>query len=1036
MNKLSSIQEINEVVEIINCLQYISNEIVTGFIGEVIITFLIDSGSPINTITEEIWQEIKRTQTPIRDVKQQAECQREFHSYANNSPLKVIARFNCKLKISHLECEAVFFVIQNAHRSLISKSTGEQLGILKVGLNICNVDSDCKNKEESFPLLPIEPIELHIDDSITPVKQQYYRVPIAYEAKTREKLEWMLKADIIEQVHEPVDWISPMLVLPKEDGDIRICIDMRAANKAIKCIKHPLPNIEQCRVVLKGYKIFSKLDMTNAYHHLPLSEKSRKITTFWSNMGLLRYKRLMFGMNAAPELFQGMMEQLFSKVKGIIVYLDDILVGGKTLDEHNQRLTQVLEILNANKLTLNDKKCEYRCKELEFMGLHVSEEGISISPRKVDAVKQFRIPKNVDEIRSFLGLITYMSPFIKDLATKTSPLRNIVNNNKYEWNNQQQMAFEELKQEIITCTLTLGFFDVNEETYLYTDASGIGLGAVLAQKGSNSICRVITCISKSLSSIEQQYPQVQREALAIVWAVKRLYYYLIGKKFTLYTDNQALKFIFGQHKDLGKRACNRAAMYALELQMFSYHVEHVEGKKNISDILSRLVNEINQVTSIESIGTLAWPNEDCFAITYERIRLETEQDGSLQIVIKALSENSWNDPDLKSYRVFKQEIYLWDGILWKSDRIILPKALRQNALNIAHLGHPGAISMKRMLRNRVWWPEMDDEVKSVIKACNGCILVERSDPPEPLKMTMMPEYAWQHLAIDFFDAPAKNIHLLVVVDYHSRYLSIKIMNKDKTVNEVINKLEELFATFDYPISIKSDNGPPFNSERFAQYCIQNGIQLNHSIPLWPQSNGEVEVQNKGIKKILQIANAQKSDWKKSLQTYNSFYNKRPHSVTGTAPIELMMNRKVRNLLPSLRNEEPIDKEGIREKDQIKKDEIKQYADKKRRAKESSIEKEDIVLMKNKKIDKLQTNFNQTPFKVIEQYGKKSKIQGPNGETYERCSTELKKINNEESKPTRPVREKKINKKLADYVLETSEETVMEKLLTYLNTFFF
>lgn len=972
--------------------------------------FLIDSGSPINTVTEEVWNEIKMRSVPVYELQNENNCQREFHSYGNTNPLKVIARFNCKLRIEHLSYETTFFVIKNATRSLISKTTGEQLGILKVGLSVSFLEQESPISEP-FPLLPVRPIELHIDETIIPVKQQYYRIPAALIEKTREKLQWMLKKGIIERVHEPVDWISPMLVIPKANGDIRICVDMRAANKAIQCIKHPLPNMEHLRMTLRNYTIFTKLDLTNAYHHLPISVKSRKITTFWSNMGLLRYTRLMFGMNAAPELFQGIMEQLFCNLEGIIIYLDDILIGGMTMEDHDEKLQKVETVLEKNSLTLNKEKCEYRKTELEFIGLMISSKGIRISLRKIEAVKHFRKPETLDEVHSFLGLVNYMSSFIMDLATKTAPLRKLLVEKIFLWTSEHQKVFEELKELIVQSTLELGFFDVDQQTLLYTDASGVGLGAVLVQKDDQGRNRIITCISKSLSRIEKDYPQVHREALAIVWAVKRLYYYLMGKQFTLLTDNQALKFIFGQHKDMGKRVCNRAAMYALELQMFTYKVEHIEGKLNIADILSRMVPKESE--AINSVDETTWPNEEFFAITFRRVKEEIQKDIILKKVIEALENNNWTDEDLNSYRIFKQEIYLWDNLLWKSDRIILPSALQSNALTVAHLGHPGVISMQRILRNRVWWPGMDRDIKNVVKTCQGCILVERTDPPEPLKMTIMPEKAWHSLAIDFFDATARNIHLLVIVDYHSRYVIIRHMSKDKSADEVINKLEEVFATFDYPASIKSDNGPPFNSEAFAKYCEQHGIISTHSIPLWPQSNGEVEIQNKGIKRILQIAIAQKANWKKMLQTYISMYNKRPHSTTGIPPIELLMNKKVRYLLPLEKESERNDlvTESVRENDQIKKDKMKSYTDNKRRAGESSIELEDSVLMQSKKTDKLMTNFNPTPFKVIERIGKKSKVEGPNGEIYERSNTELKKL----PETGRPMRIKKPNSRYEDYV---------------------
>lgn len=401
---------------------------------------------------------------------------------------------------------------------------------------------------------------------------------------------------------------------------------------------------------------------------------------------------------------------------------------------------------------INEKKCEYRKESVEFLGFVVSKDGIEISTKKVQAIRNFRRPAEIEEVRSFLGLVTFVSHFIDDFSTKTEPLRQILKASSFKWTENQQKAFDNLRLEIEKCTLKLGCFSPEQETFLYTDASGVGIGAVLAQRGDDK-ARVITCIARSLTKTEAAYSQVQREALAISWAVRKLSFYLIGAKFKILTDNRSLKFIFGDNKHLGKRACNRADAFALELQSYNYEVHHIPGKQNIADILSRLTttieNDSYEISVIidEEIDNIM--EEDYFAITHKRIKLAITEDETLNQVMHALKSESWSK-ELSVFQAFKESLYEIDGILWRDERIVLPQSLRQTALEIAHRGHSGSVSMKRALRERVWWPSMDIDIKDYCKKCLGCTCVERTDPPEPLKMTVMPNEPWEYIAIDFF----------------------------------------------------------------------------------------------------------------------------------------------------------------------------------------------------------------------------------------------------------------------------------------------
>lgn len=843
------------------------NPLITAFIGEetneVTATFMIDSGSCINTVTTPVWEEMKAQQIRVWNVKQK--CNRQFTAYANCGPLVVLVSFHAVIRIDlHRKCIAQFYVISNASQSLIGRFTGAQLQVLRVGFAVNDIS--LIGEDTRFPMLPIKPVQLHLKTSEKPVKQLYFRVPESCRDAVIKQLKELIRCDIVECVSGPTAWISPMIVVPKENGDIRICIDMRAANKAIERIYHPLPTMEEIRAKLKGFRYFTKIDLVSAYYHIPLHEDSREITTFWSPLGVLRYKRMLFGINCAPEIFQRTMEELIGIVPGVVIYLDDILISGIDIEDHDKKLNKIEVLLQENKMKVNEKKCIYRQEKIEFIGFMISQKGIEISPRKVEAVREFRDPTTIAEIQSFLGLVNYMGHFIPNLTEKTDSLRSVIRSNVFSWETKERESFKALKDEIVQCTLTLGYFDSSDATTLFTDASPIGLGAVLVQSNKKEQNRIITCISKSLNETEKAYPQVHREALAVVWAMKRLYHYLIGIEFILVTDNQALTFIFNRDKDVSKRACNRAAAYALELQAFRFKAKHIEGKNNIADILSRLIPEfkatkVNNIVDTSNVNELG---DGCFeasAITPEVIRTSLRTDDELQAVIKATSSNEWSDNIVK-YRAFSGELYVWDDILWRSNRAVLPTALRIQAMENAHLGHPGSTTMKRILRERVWWPGMDKDIEQTVKECFDCTCVARTDPPEPLKMTLIPSEPWKFLAIDFFDASKMDIHLLVVVDYYSRYVWIKRMREKKAIN-VIQALEELIGQFDTPERIKADNGPPFDSKEFASYCNRRGIELIHSVPLWPQSNGEVEVQNRGIKRVLQLPSINKQNWEKN-----------------------------------------------------------------------------------------------------------------------------------------------------------------------------
>jgi transposase InsO family protein len=505
-------------------------------------------------------------------------------------------------------------------------------------------------------------------------------------------------------------------------------------------------------------------------------------------------------------------------------------------------------------------------------------------------------------------------------------------------------------------------FDPRHETVVYTDASPTSLGSAVVQR-SEGTSRIIEFAAKTLTATERKYPQAQREALAAVWAVERFYYYLSGIKFTLYTDYRALQFIFKGAFRINKRAISRAESWALRLQHFNFDIKYIPGKDNIADPLSRLYEGSDKAFEEES--RLFICNIDSWqqVVSLSQIAVDTKEDPELQSVMQAIESGDWNDV-LPKYRAMRPELSVIDGVIYKDYLVVIPKSLTEKVLEYAHKGHPGEVTMKRLLRERVWWPGMASDIHDKIKKCLGCALVSRANPPIPMSRSRIPEAAWIDIAIDFFKAGPLG-ELLVVVDYYSRYVVAKRMN-GTDADKTIKCLQEIFRLFGNPVTLKSDNGPPFSSSKFEEFCKSNAIELIKSPPHNPSSNGLVERVNRNLKRILQIGSIMKENLASTLEDFIEVYNKRPCSVTNLSPFEMMFKRKARTLLPlGVLNSYWTEAEA-RERDAVEKLKGKIYADGKRMAKDSEICIGNFVMIKDMTTgSKLRCRYLDKKYQVID-----------------------------------------------------------------------
>lgn len=807
-------------------------------------------------------------------------------------------------------------------------------------------------------------MEISIDESVQPVVQAYRPVAVALEQLVEDKLNDWIKLGIVEPVASS-KWISPLVVVPKGEGEIRLCVDMRRANQAVMRERFVMPTLENLLPKLHNSKFYGKLDIKDAFHQLELTERSRHITTFITRRGLLRFTRLMFGISCALEIFQRTIHMILLGIDGVFNYLDDIIMYAATKENLKEVREKVLARLEKYNVKLNNKKCVMETDKITFLGHTISEKGIQPNESKIQSIRDFRAPSTKEEVQSFLGLVVYIgSKFIVDLATLTEPLRELTKKDtKFEWTERHQTAFENIKKALDN-DMILGYYSPKDRTEVFTDASPVGMGALLVQYGMKGQRRVVGIASRALTNVEQRYCQGEKESLAIVWAVERFQHYLIGIDFDMLTDNSAAKILFG----INSRPCPRTERWVLRIQGFRMRLVNIPGKMNIADALSRLCqsmlategSDLVEKETILQIVKLARP----VALSAEELEKASAEDEELGLIRTALRGGLWI-PELKRYELLRNELWIVDDLVLRGTRIVIPKPLRQQVLQLAHEGHPGMSAMKARLRTKVWWSGMDKECEQMVKECVGCIRVGPLNPPEEMIRRKLPEKPWKDIAVDFMGPIQSGEYLLVLVDYFSRYMEVVIM-KSITTEKTIQEMETIFARFGYPETVTADNGPQFKSEEFGKFCKDNAIQLNLSIPYWPQANGEVERQNRSILKRLKIAAVEQRNWKGSLQEFLLMYRSTPHSVTGQSPSQLMFGWSLRDKLPQIAQKGMgRSNEELRDKDQFSKEKGREYADKRRRAADSGISVGDTVLAKLMfKESKLTPTFGNQEFEVL------------------------------------------------------------------------
>ena len=783
-------------------------------------------------------------------------------------------------------------------------------------------------------LLKDHTVKINVKEGAVPKFCKARQPPFAIRESIEEELQRLENNGIIRQVSFS-NWATPIVPVRKKDNSVRICGDYKVTlNKSIEEDKYPIPRTEDLMAKLSGGEKFTRIDFSNAYLNLLLDDESKQLTTINTHKGLFEYQRLCFGISSAPGIFQRVMESLFGSIKNCVTYFDDLYITGRTDAEHLQTLEHVLKICSEKGLSIRKEKCEFLQEKVTFLGYILDKNGLHPLPEKIRAIKEAPKPRNVHELKSFLGLINYYSKFVRNFSTMLSPLYALLSKNVlWHWGAKEQAAFQNAKDAMSSDRILI-HFDPQKPIVLICDASPVGIGAVLSHV-VDGIERPIAYASRSLNPAERKYSQLDREALSVIFGVKKFHKFIYGQKITILTDHKPLLGLLGEHKAIPDHASPRMQRWAILLAGYNYSLEFRPGKSNNADAFSRLpIEDCTQVFIPHEIEAL-FHFIDKLPVSAHKIGEETQRDPILRQVYKYTLQGwpATTHDDLKPFRTRQQEISVEKDCLLLGTRVIIPKSMQKDVCAILHDTHIGMSRMKAQARSWVWWHQMDSDIENTIRTCYECQLHAKQPAKAPLHPWDWPTEPWERLHIDFC-GPFMNKMFLIIVDAHSKWMEVKIMNKI-TAQDTIIELRDVFATMGLPKIVVSDNGPTFTSEVFSTFLSDNGVKHVTVSPYSPASNGLAE---RGVQTFKSsIIKINKGCLREKVCRFLTRYRTNINSTTGVTPSELLFNRKIRTHLdllhPSLQNH-------------VHKQQLSQKRQHDKTAKDRLIDVEDRVFVRN------------------------------------------------------------------------------------------
>ena len=706
-----------------------------------------------------------------------------------------------------------------------------------------------------------------------PIKQRPYKNPLALQAQLDEQLEEMLEAGIISPSASP--WASPVVVVPKKDGTLRVCIDFRQFNQVLVKDSFPLPRVEDLFATLGKAKFFSSLDLKSGYWQMELAPEDREKTAFCTRTQLLEFNVLPFGVASAPSLFQRMISLLLKGIEGkyAVAYLDDILIFSDSFETHLKHLDDVLRRLRKASLSLNRKKCHFVQPEISYLGHIISKDGIAPDPEKVRAIQTMEPPTTVKGIRSFLGTVGYYRNFQPNFSAIARPLTKLTKKNvHFSWSEEAQEAFEVLKQKLIEAPI-LAYPDVTRPYTLYTDASDYAIGGILTQDFDDGE-RVIQYVSHQLTPNRMHYPVIEKECFAIIYCLQKLKQYLLGADVTCYTDHKPLKSLF-----TAEMKNTRVQRWAILLDEYQVKIKYRQGIHNgRADMLSRLrikptpeeLEEDKAILAIEQepqkipVEVKVHEKLPHYAdVTFDddiQLPKLQQEDAHCKHITKQLKDK--DDKTTNDYVIIDRLLYhIAKLIRFEPDpilQLVIPNVLKQVVLEAFHAaiggGHVGLEKTYQKIRSKYFWPNCYKDVVEYVQQCEVCQRRGLRKLRAELQDSEKPNGPMEYVGIDtvgpFVTSKNGNNYLVTMVDWYSSWVeAYPVVNKEAaTIAKVI--MERFIPQHGCPNVLISDRGTEYVNSAIDLLSTQMKIKRKVTTPYHPSGNGKTERCHRFLNDIL------------------------------------------------------------------------------------------------------------------------------------------------------------------------------------------
>jgi transposase InsO family protein len=774
------------------------------------------------------------------------------------------------------------------------------------------------SKQESDKLPPHRPYDhkIELEGENTLGYSPLYHMTTQELETVKQYLVDNLSKGFIEPSQAP--FAAPVLFVKKANGSLRFCIDFRKLNQITRKDRYPIPLIEETLARIGRAKIFTKLDIRQAFHRIRIDPQSEELTTFRTRYGSYKCKVLPFGLTNGPATFQRYMNDvLFDYLDDFCTaYLDDILIYSEDPLDHALHIQKVLQRLQDAGLQVDMKKCEFGVTRTKYLGFIISTDGIEVDQDKVSVVRDWQAPTTVRGIQSFLGFCNFYRRFIRNYGVIARPLVRLTKTGvPFKFDRDCWEAFEELKSRLTSSSI-LRHYDPELQSMVETDASDGVIAGVLSQLYPDGEWYPVAYFSKTMAPAECNYGIHDKEMLAIVKSLDEWRPELqnTAKKIQIYTDHKSLEYFM-----ITKQLTARQARWAEALSEYHFIVMYRAGKQNAkADALTRRDEEVERQDQVKTeYRTRAFLSQD-------QIDPKVLQDLGIDVELSPiLEEHTFDEPvalldrilrenressSLQALRIQAQDdretdFELEDGLLLYNGRLVVPQSgyvqteLIQEAHNQVSTAHPGRDKTYHLLRPRYYWPKMLRDIERFVRNCQPCrrAHVPRDKTPGFLHPLPIPEHPWQHVTMDFKSMPKDKFGydtVFVVIDRLSKQAISIPCHQTITAEEMAQLyITHVYRYYGAPESMVSDRGPQFVSYFWAEFCRILGVKLKLSTAFHPQTDGQTEIMNQYLDQRLRpFANYYQDNWSELLPLMDYAQLILPHSSIGMSPYELLNGR--------------------------------------------------------------------------------------------------------------------------------------------------